>query len=385
MDREAFEHEMARRLVAHVNDGTTDMADSVVEVPAANYTSEQRYQAEVAGLFLDHPLVLCLSGALPEVGSYLAIDLVDTPLIVTRDKDGRARCYANVCRHRGVRLVDGVGRSRRFTCPFHAWTYDLDGHLVGLPVADGFEGMCRDDKALIELPVDEGHGLIVGRLRPGGQVDIDEFLGPELAAEFDLLEFTNWPLYSEPHVHDVAANWKTTLDTYRENYHFDVLHRDTLAKYAYGGALTFDPMGPHLRNASALRSIDRIKDLPEDQWDEVYQHFSLQYAIFPNVSLTFDRRHVELWQILPTTSSTSQVLHSTYMVPGLSEEETATLVDMAPWICETVVDGEDFWVAGRTEPGLRAGLFDTVVLGRNEPALQHLHRGYDRVLGQSTA
>jgi phenylpropionate dioxygenase-like ring-hydroxylating dioxygenase large terminal subunit len=380
MDKEALEHLIARRLLDHVTNGTTDMADEVIEVPATNYTTPERHAEEVDALFLDHPLLLCLSGALPEPGSYITVDICDTPIVVVRDPDGSVRSFANMCRHRGVRLVDGTGKTRRITCPFHAWTYNLEGELVGIPVAEAFDGMCREDKGLIELPVAEGHGLVVGRLRPGDPVDIDEFVGPELAEELALLDFAGWALYSEPHNHDVGANWKTTLDTYRENYHFDYLHKNTLAEYAYGGALTFDPMGRHLRNASALRSIDELKGVPEEEWGDVSKHFSYQYAIFPNVSLTFDSRHIELWQILPTSPTTSTVIHSTYMVPNLSEEETAKLVDMAPWICETVVDGEDFWVAGRTDPGLRTNMMDTVVFGRNEPALQHLHRNFEEVL-----
>ena len=380
MDREALEHQIVRRLLAHVEGGTTDQCDAVLEVPTANYTSPERLDAEVDALFLHHPLVLCLSGALPEPGSYLTVDICDTPVLVTRGNDGAVRAMANICRHRGVRLLDGVGRTRRITCPFHAWTYDLEGSLVGLPVADAFDGMCREEKGLVELPVAEGHGLVIGGLRPGGPIDVDELLGPGLAAELALLDFADWELYSEPHVHEVGANWKTTLDTYRENYHFDFLHRETLASYAYGGVLTFDAFGRHLRNASALRSIDDLKKVPEDEWEDVSRHFSYQYAIFPNVSLTFDSRHIELWQILPTGTDTSAVVHSTYLRPGLSEEDTAKLVDMAPWICDTVVDGEDFWVAGRTEPGLSTGLVDVVVFGRNEVALQHLHRGFDEVI-----
>ena len=106
------------------------------------------------------------------------------------------------------------------------------------------------------------------------------------------------------------------------------------------------------------------------------EHFSYQYPLFPNTSLTFDRRHVELWQILPVDVDRSEVLHTAYLRPGLSDADRSRAVDMAPWICETVVDGEDFWVAGRTEPGIRTGLLDTVVFGRNEPAPQHLHRRF---------
>lgn len=380
MDREALEHDIVRRLLAHIEAGTTDMADEVVQVPAAHYTSPERLADEIEALFLHHPLVLCLSGALPEAGSYLTVDICDTPVVVTRTRDGSVRAMANVCRHRGVRIVDGVGKARRLTCPFHAWSYDLDGTLVGIPSPDAFGSFCQEEMSLIELPVAEGYGLVIGGLRPGDPVDVDELLGPALAEELALLDFADWTLYSEPHVHEVGANWKTTLDTYRENYHFNFLHRDTLAGYAHGGVLTFDAFGPHLRNASALRSIDELEDVPEEEWEDVSRHFSYQYAIFPNVSLTFDSRHIELWQIVPTGPTTSAVIHSTYLRPGLSEEETAKLVDMAPWICDTVVDGEDFWVAGRTEPGLTTGLLQHVIFGRNEVALQHLHRGYEAAL-----
>jgi phenylpropionate dioxygenase-like ring-hydroxylating dioxygenase large terminal subunit len=290
------------------------------------------------------------------------------------------RSFANACRHRGVRVADGAGEARRFTCPFHAWTYDLGGGLIRVPVPDAFEGMCVERKGLVELPVAEGHGLIVGRLRPGPAVDVDAYLGPALADELGMLEFAGWRPHGEPHVHPVAANWKVTLDTFRENYHFNYLHRRTLATYAYGGVLTFDPFGPHLRNCSALRSIDRLRERPEEEWRDVAQHFSYQYALFPNTSLTLDSRHAELWQILPIDATSSEVVHTSYFRPGLSEEELAKAVEMAPWICETVVDGEDFWVAGRTEPGVRTGLLDTVVFGRNEPAPQHLHHGFAAAL-----
>ena len=177
-------------------------------------------------------------------------------------------------------------------------------------------------------------------------------------------------------MHPVGANWKVTLDTYRENYHFPYLHKTTLNEYAYGGALTFDAFGPHLRNCSALRSIDTLRDVPDEEWGDVSAHISHQYSLFPNTCMTFDSRHIELWQIVPTAVDRSEVIHTAYQRPDLSDDELAKLVEMAPWICGTVVDGEDFWVAGRTEPGLSTGLVETVVFGRNEPAPQHLHRAF---------
>jgi choline monooxygenase len=376
VDREALEHGLVRRLIDHIEHKTTDLCDGVMEVPADVYTSPEHLASEIDVLFRGYPLLFCLSGALPRPGAFHTVDICGTPVLVTRDQDGRVHAFLNACRHRGVRVVDGCGEARRFTCPFHAWTYDSEGNLAGIPTADAFDGMDRDDKGLVELPVAEGYGLVVGRLRPGEPVDIDAYLGPGLADELAMLDFADWEPYSSPHIHKVDANWKVTLDTFRENYHFDHLHRNTLASYAYGGVLTFDAFGPHLRNCSALRAIDELRDRSESEWGEVTQYFSYQYQLFPNTCLTFDVRHAELWQILPTGVDTSEVVHTAYLRPGLSDEERAKATDMAPWICETVVDGEDFWVAGRTEPGIRTGLLGTIVFGRNEPAPQHLHRGF---------
>ncbi|TDC67744.1 (2Fe-2S)-binding protein [Actinomadura sp. GC306] len=379
MDKEALDRSLARRLLDHIEHRTTDLAAGVLELPTGGYSPESHAE-EVEVLFRDRPLVLCLSGALPEPGTYWTVDLCGVPVLLTRDAGGRVRAMANACRHRGVRVADGAGRAKRLTCPFHGWTYDLAGRLDRVPFGEAFEGMCLADKGLVELPVAEGYGLVIGRLRPGPVPDVDDYLGPELAGELAMLGFADWEPHGEPHVHRVAANWKVTLDTFRENYHFNVLHRRTLATYAHGGVLTFDALGPHLRNCSALRSIDELRDVPEEDWGDVSRHFSYQYALFPNTSLTLDSRHIELWQILPVDAASSEVVHTAYLRPGLSEEERAKAVEMAPWICETVVDGEDFWVAARTEPGVRSGLLDTVVFGRNEPAPQHLHRGFAAAL-----
>jgi phenylpropionate dioxygenase-like ring-hydroxylating dioxygenase large terminal subunit len=381
MDREVLERGIVRRLLDHVANGTTDMADEVLEIPAALYTSAEHGAREHAALFEHQPLVLCLSGALPAPGTYRAIDLLSTPILLTRDAEGRVRSMANVCRHRGVRVADGAGSARRFTCPFHAWVYDLDGRLVGVPVPEGFEGLCREEKGLVELPVAERHGIIFGSLRPGPPPDIDGFLGPALSAELAMFGLAQWKVWSDPHVHRVNSNWKVSLDTFRENYHFNYLHRRTLADFAYGGVLTFDAFGPHLRNCSAIRTIDSLRDVPEDAWVRPFEHFSYQYALFPNTNLTITEKRLELWQILPETPSTSVVLHTAYVPGELDDAERPAVEEMIRWTCETVVDGEDFWVAGRTEPGIRTGLLDAVVFGRNEPAPQHLHRGFLAALG----
>ena len=383
MDKEALDRSIARRLLEHIDNGTTDMAEEILELPSAFYASEEHYESELETLFFGHPQVLCLSGALPRPGAYTTTEILGVPLLLTCDGAGRVRSFANVCRHRGVRVVDGTGEARRFTCPFHAWVYDLEGSLVGVPVAEGFGNLCREEKGLVELPVAEGYGLVVGRLRLGEPVDVDRFLGPELCEELSLLDFADWGMSSEPHRHDVNSNWKVQLDTFRENYHFNYLHRNSLGEYAYGSSQIFDAFGPHLRNATAIRSIDEIRGRPEGEWDNPAMHLSYQYAIFPSALISFDYRHIDFWQVLPDGAHRSLSLHSMYLRPELPADQIAMFEKTTPWVCQEVVDGEDFWVAGRTEPGIQTGLSETVVYGRNEPAPQHLNKGFVRALDEA--
>jgi hypothetical protein len=129
-----------------------------------------------------------------------------------------------------------------------------------------------------------------------------------------------------------------------------------------------------------VRTIGELRDIPEAEWGDVIRHFTYQYALFPNTSLTVGPRHAELWQITPVDAASSEVLHTAYVRPDLPDDERETAREQIDWICHGVVDAEDFWVAARTEPGLRTGVVETVVVGRNEPALQHLHHGFNEEL-----
>src|SRR5512139_766896 len=122
--------EMARRNLAHVGAGTVDRAPGVARVPAENYYDPPRFRLEVERIWKRLPLVLGFSSELAEPGSYRALQVASTPVLLTRGGDGQIRAFLNVCSHRGAIVVkEGVGSARRFTCPYHAWSYDERGAL----------------------------------------------------------------------------------------------------------------------------------------------------------------------------------------------------------------------------------------------------------------
>ena len=114
---------------------------------------------------------------------------------------------------------------------------------------------------------------------------------PDLAAELAMRDVATWEPYTDAHIHRVNANWKVTLDTFRENYHFDYLHRTTLKDYAYGGVLTFDAFGPHLRNCSAIRSIDELRGREvDDSFLEAEYPVDAQIALSKEIVELFAER-----------------------------------------------------------------------------------------------
>ena len=154
------------------------------------------------------------------------------------------RAFLNICRHRGGRVATGRGRpGRAIKCPYHSWAYDLNGELLGQPLArDAFEGLDRRDLGLIPVPVTERFGVILARIGSEESIDVaDELagLGPELA-EYGFEDFRFLP--SAAGTFD--ANWKLIHDTFMESYHVFSLHRDTLAPDMLSMPFVGDIFGP---------------------------------------------------------------------------------------------------------------------------------------------
>ena len=143
---------LARRALAHLHARTTDQAPATLPIPIAAYTDPERYQREVDRVFRRLPLALALSIELPNPGSYRALKVMDVPVLLVRDKDGVARAFLNVCRHRGAQICQpGNGTAERLVCPYHAWQYNLQGQLTGIFGASTFGEVSAQTHSLTPL------------------------------------------------------------------------------------------------------------------------------------------------------------------------------------------------------------------------------------------
>lgn len=366
--------EIATQMLDLIDRKATHLAPSLMEEPTEVFTSADILQRERTHIFGCGAHFLGLSATVPAPGSWRTMDLVDTPLLLCRDESGTVRLFLNSCRHRGVKIAEGSGITRRLSCPFHAWSYDLAGRLVAVPEPEGFDQLCRDEHGLVELPVCEKYGMIFGSPMPGPALDADEVLcglGPELAS----WSFESWALYTEPHLHTFRGNWKFAWDTFCENYHFPFLHKETLSDYLVGRRQLVDFHGPHVRMVSALTSIEDMRARPQQDWDPG-QHISIQYRLYPAVSFSVYPTKLEVYWIFPGTSPDEGYgMHAVYVKEKPETDEARKELDAAiEFGCETIVNGEDLWVTGQSLPGMRAPAAPPyVVFGRNEPVVQHFH------------
>jgi phenylpropionate dioxygenase-like ring-hydroxylating dioxygenase large terminal subunit len=388
--RQRIARDIQRRLVAHIAaGGTTDFAASPMENDASAYTDPTRAQLETDKLFLKLPLLVVLSQDAPRTGDCLLFEEVGFSIVVVRGTDGLLRAFRNMCAHRGSKIVrakpDGTCDQRtRLTCPFHAWSYNLDGTLAGVPGRTGFDGIDLNLRKLIPVAVAEWRGFVFLRLAGEGPIDIQASLGP-FAPELAQLELENaMPLKTSGIKAD--TNWKYAVDTYGEGYHFGSLHASTIGTTHYSNVAAFDQFGDHWRINFAEKSLRALVGTPESDWPE--PDFGGVHFLFPNTILVASsmkpgKGFVRIFRLFPgPTPGTTSCRVSVYAPGGFVSDEYR--VQFANDNCEDVVTQEDYSVAVEGHKNLAAAPAGfKIVYGRNEIALQAFHRSVETAIGIS--
>jgi phenylpropionate dioxygenase-like ring-hydroxylating dioxygenase large terminal subunit len=375
-----------RRTVAHLRNGTSDLADAPMANPVSVYTDPGRHALERQKLFRETPLLACLSTDLAKPGAFRLFDETGVPIIVTRAKDGRVRAFLNVCRHRGAALThEREGNANKFTCWFHGWTYSNEGKLIGCPEKERFDGELEGRETLIEFPCEERHGLVFVIATAGAAMDLDKHLGAfaDVLAAIDLTQCERVKSGQLP----VAANWKYALDTYGEGYHFATLHPQTIAPNTRSDITIYDHFDPHHRVGFAARNTESLVDKPESEWQVADEPGGIHY-LFPNTiifagSITPGKFYLTTFRHFPGETPGETVTHKTvYAYGGVKSPEHRAEVEGAYDGVAHVVRTEDYVVAAEGWKNLTLlpeGA--TVVYGRQEVALQNVHRAIARAIG----
>lgn len=362
------ETQIIKSILQHCEDGTTDMQPELMRNPVTTYTDPEINAREIETLFRKFPIIMGHSKQLPDAGSYITNDELGVPLLITRNKDGQVKAFMNVCRHRGARLTDSpCGHAKTLSCPYHKWTYDLDGNLRGLPHAAGFGDINKQELGLVELPAFERFGLIWVRPSVSDEpLDLDAWIAP-MSEQFQSLGLEDHVVYREWSL-DRKMNWHLALEGFQESYHFCGAHEHTAcAGYLDNQSIWLDKY-PHVRHAVPLPKVVDLKDQDPDNWD--YRgNFLTQNYVFPCNYIQVMTDHVYIHTIIPTGVD-SCIFKCIMLIPKAPKTEKAEKYWQKNYDVIRTVFNEDFEIGESIQKGLNAGANNEFLFGRYEIGLQ---------------
>jgi phenylpropionate dioxygenase-like ring-hydroxylating dioxygenase large terminal subunit len=238
--------------------------DADWSLPGWLYTDQEYFEVEMARVIRPSWQIVCHESDIAGPGEWRSIDYVGESVIVVRGDDGVVRAFTNVCRHRAMRLVEGhAGCTKKLVCPYHAWTYELDGRLSGVPMRRDYPALKLEENGLARVEVEIWRGFVFVRLENDGGPSVADMMAP-YDAQVAPYRFEEMRRISDVRLRPRAVNWKNVGDNYSDNLHIPVAHpgltRIFGKSYAIAAAPWVDRMSGYL--------VDRPSD---DFWERFYQ------------------------------------------------------------------------------------------------------------------
>lgn len=331
------------------------------------YASQEIFKREIETLFSHSPLVAGHVDSVREPGRYMLGDWKRQPYIVVRGNDGVLRAFMNTCRHRGATLVDRESDKalQSFVCPFHGWTYGLDGRLRKVPNSFAFPCLDKEDHGLKELPVTESMGLVWLHPKNGGDFDTADYLGT-FAEDIENFELGGYVRHKKV-VTKKKANWKLLVSVNLEGYHVPVLHKYTLAKGFRKGVMTYDADGPNIRVLAGRSNLMDSTRVPQEK-RQILDYIGVYYIIFPNTILLMHNDYMEISTFFPLAPDRTIWTYEFLYRPDPFSGETGqrSLKNLFRYLNEAVYDSEDYMIAEKVQENLLNGVNETHMLGLEE-------------------
>jgi phenylpropionate dioxygenase-like ring-hydroxylating dioxygenase large terminal subunit len=240
-----------RELIANVS----EPFETARAMPPSVYSSEEFLEAELDEVFSREWVCVGRASALAKPGDYVAYELAGEPIIVLRDNEGTLRAMSNVCRHRMSTMLEGAGNRRAIVCPYHGWSYNLDGSLRAAPAMELNRGFCKEDYKLPQIRCEEWLGWVMVTLEPDAPSAASRLQEvSELIDDFQMETYVE--TFRETLVWD--TNWKILAENFMESYHLPVCHSGTIGGLSKLGEMICPP-GRRAFNYHTILKDDTLK------------------------------------------------------------------------------------------------------------------------------
>jgi phenylpropionate dioxygenase-like ring-hydroxylating dioxygenase large terminal subunit len=367
--------DIVQAMLAHLRNDTTDLADRDLHVPAEHFVSPKRARAEIA-LMKTLPLAVAHTSDLPEPGDFVTLEVLGTPLILSRQADGSVQTFLNMCSHRGGRVeTEPKGRRRVFSCRYHGWSFDAHGGgLRSVPFQASFDAIDRDSHGLERFKTELRHGFVFVDFSNNTARSVADYLGPEVDAQLEPWQLEQSAVVIDKTFH-LGINWKLLIDGAIDVLHPQFLHPGGVGDLFETNVGVFRQYGRHGQLFTARKKLRTLLDSGQAA-DVGTRYMASNLVVYPNLSLIAAPEHIECWTVWPDAQDPAKATVNIrfYARKAVLTPEIEARAQKSWAILHDAASREDWpmeeWI--QQNAALRPGR--TFRYGRSEIPAQHLHR-----------
>ena len=344
-------------------------------LPGWLYTDPEYFSVECARIIRPSWQIVCHESDLAKPGDFRTIDYLGESIVVLRGESGEIRAFHNVCRHRAMRLLEGpTGCAKKIVCPYHAWVYETDGRLTGVPMRRDYPALDTSKTGLVPVDMDIWRGFVFVRLEDDGGPSVTAMMAP-YDPEIAPYRFEDMRMFSEVRTRERAVNWKNVGDNYSDNIHIPVAHDGLTRLFGKSYAIEAQPFVDKMSG----QIVDRVSDNPWERFyqkhlpraehlPEANQRLWLYYKLWPNMAFDLYADQIDFMQWLPLTPTTSLLREMAFALPD--DRREMKLVRYANWRINRTVNAEDTWLIERVQQGMASSSYSAGPIGTSEVCLR---------------
>jgi phenylpropionate dioxygenase-like ring-hydroxylating dioxygenase large terminal subunit len=352
-----------------------------LSLPGWVYHDPEYFRVELKRLIRPAWQIVCHVNDIHEAGDWRTLEIAGESILVIRGTDNIVRAFANVCRHRGSRLVDGeAGCAKRLTCPYHAWTYASDGRLVGVPMKEDYPGLDQRALGLLPVELELWRGFVFVRLEGGGP-SVAQMMAP-YEAEVAPHRFEELQAIGRITMRPRDVNWKNVADNYSDGLHINVAHPGLTRLFGTGYGIE---AGAHVdRMWGDL--LDRPSANPSER---AYQQFLpaesgrrwLYFKLWPNTAFDIYPDQVDFMHFVPVGPTETMIREISYALPDDRREMKAARY--LNWRINRQVNAEDTTLIRRVQQGMGSSFYAPGPLGKSEVCLRSFAQKLRRLIPET--